>query len=95
MPPEREARPVVSGTGSDRAGDKIETSLADHDAEDRQGLKRVTVARSTSGRCHNCSRVFETLAGAVSHGRSAQHLVEANYSVRYLYVPIDGGGRRG
>ncbi len=65
------------------------------DVEDRQGLKRVTLARSSSGRCHNCARVFETLAGAVSHGRSAQHLVEANYSVRYLYVPIDGGGRRG
>jgi len=25
--PERQARPVVSGTGSDRVGDKIETSL--------------------------------------------------------------------
>jgi len=85
----------VKAPSDDRAGGRIETSLADHDAEDRQGLKRVTLARSSSGRCHNCSRVFETLAGAVSHGRSAQHLVEANYSVRYLYVPIDGGGSRG
>jgi len=33
--------------------------------------------------------VFETLAGAVSHGRSAAHLVEATYTASYLYIPVD------
>jgi len=30
----------------------------DHDAANRQGLKRVTVSRSSSGRCHHCGRVL-------------------------------------
>lgn len=64
----------------------------DHDAEDRQGLRRVVLGRFSSGRCHHCSRVFETLQGAVSHGRSAHHLIEATYSASYLYVPTDTSG---
>jgi len=56
---------------------------------DKQGLRRVTVGRSSTGRCHHCSRVFETLTGAVSHGRSAGHLVEGTYTASYLYVPVN------
>lgn len=61
----------------------------DHDAAERQGLKRVTVSRSSSGRCHQFTVVFETLQGAVSHGRSAGHLIEGTYTASYLYVPSD------
>ncbi len=61
----------------------------DHDAGDRQGLKRVTLGRSSTGRCHHCSRTFESLQGAVSHGRSAGHLIEGTYTASYLYVPQD------
>ena len=61
----------------------------EHDPAARQGLTRATLRRSSSGRCHHCSRAFETLAGAVSHGRSAAHLVEATYTASYLYIPVD------
>ncbi len=64
---------------------------ADHDAAERQGMRRVTLSRSSSGRCHNCGRGFETLAGAVSHGRAAGHLVEGTYGARYIYAPAAGG----
>jgi len=64
---------------------------ADHDAADRQGMRRVTLSRSSSGRCHNCGRDFASLAGAVSHGRSAGHLVEGTYSARYIYAPAGVG----
>ncbi len=63
----------------------------DHDAANRQGLKRVTVSRSSSGRCHHCAVVFETLQGAVSHGRSAGHLIKGTYSATYINVPSHGG----
>lgn len=66
----------------------------DHDAGERQGLNRVTLARSSSGRCHACERSFETLAGAVSHGKAAGHLVEGTYTASYLYVPRDAGAGR-
>ncbi len=65
---------------------------SDHDAAARQGMRRVTLGRSSSGRCHNCGRDFASLAGAVSHGRSAGHLVEARYSAAYLYVPTTDVG---
>ena len=61
-----------------------------HDATARQGLHRTTLARSSSGRCHTCARTFETLAGAVSHGRAAVHTVEGVYRAAYLYVPNAG-----
>jgi len=75
---------------ADSSADDAQTP-ADHDAAGRQGLRRVTLSRSSSGRCHNCGRGFETLQGAVSHGRSAGHLVEGTYSARYLYAPAAGG----
>jgi len=59
-----------------------------HDATARQGLHRTTLARSSSGRCHTCGRTFETLYGAVSHGRSAAHTVEGVYRAVYVYVPL-------
>lgn len=62
-----------------------------HDAGDRQGPRRVTLGRSSSGRCHHCSRTFETLAGAVSHGRTSAHLVEGTYTATYLYLPVEDG----
>ena len=86
---------MVSSEAANSLSVETKNILADRDVVRRQGLTRATLARSSSGRCHNCSRVFETLAGAVSHGRSAQHLVEATYAASYLYVPIDGGDRRG
>lgn len=73
------------------AAPRPRTVEAEHDAADRQGLRRVTLSRSSSGRCHNCSRTFETLAGAVSHGRAVGHLVEGTYSASYLYVPHSDG----
>lgn len=63
---------------------------AHHDAAERQGLHRTTLGRWSSGRCHHCSRTFETLAGAVSHGRSVGHLVEGTYTASYVYVPVGG-----
>jgi len=71
-------------------GDHRRTTVPEHDAADRQGLRRVTLDRSSSGRCHMCARTFETLSGAVSHGRSAGHVVEGVYSAAYLYLPGDG-----
>lgn len=67
----------------------VRQTVADHDAADRQGMRRVTLSRSSTGRCHHCARTFETLAGAVSHGRSAGHLVEGTYAARYVYLPVD------
>jgi len=65
---------------------------SEHDAADRQGLRRVTLSRSSTGRCHNCGRTFETLAGAVSHGRAVGHLVEGRYAASYLYLPTADDG---
>jgi hypothetical protein len=58
-----------------------------HDVGNRQGLQRVTLSRTSAGRCHHCSRAFETLQGAVSHGRTAGHMVEGTYAATYLYAP--------
>ncbi len=90
MSPENERDRPAKAAPTVSTAISTENSLADRDIEDRQGLERATLARSTSGRCHNCSRVFETLAGAVSHGRSAGHLVEGTYTASYLYVPVEG-----
>ncbi len=94
---ETKARPAGDGPGGvEAAAGDIDTPTipppADHDAADRQGMRRVTLSRSSSGRCHNCGRDFASLAGAVSHGRSAGHLVEARYSAAYLYVPTTDVG---
>lgn len=74
------------------AAPRPRTVEAEHDAADRQGLRRVTLSRSSTGRCHNCGRTFETLAGAVSHGRAVGHLVEGTYTAHYLYAPTSAGG---
>ena len=87
----------MSGTAvADQAADNHgpasprRTTEPAHDAAARQGLQRTTMSRSSSGRCHTCGRNFETLAGAVSHGRSAAHIVVGAYRAVYRYVPHDG-----
>jgi hypothetical protein len=57
----------------------------------RKGLIRRTLARSSSGRCHNCGRIFEHVTGAVSHARATRHVVDGTYQATYLYTPDDEG----
>lgn len=59
----------------------------DNDTGERQRLRRIALSRTSWGHCHNCGRTFETLPGAVSHARSAQHVVEGEFRSLYLYVP--------
>jgi len=86
------AAAIVDQAVDNEASPRPRTTEPAHDATTRQGLQRTTLARSSSGRCRTCGRNFETLAGAVSHGRAAVHTVEGVYRAAYLYEPTDDPG---
>lgn len=58
-------------------------------------MRRVTVRRDASARCIQCGLAW-TDPLAISHGtqhaEAAGHVIEANYSAAYVYVPTASPG---
>ncbi len=66
---------------------------ADLPAQLRRGnLVRVNIARDVDCRCLDCPADFGNTGAAASHARSARHVVEVDYSVRFAFEPRERRG---
>ncbi len=50
-------------------------------------VRRVDIARDVDCRCLDCPADFGNTGAAASHARSARHVVEVDYSVRFAFEP--------
>jgi hypothetical protein len=93
------------GTGADLDVDKerdqpdlfpVADSVAE--LEDRDGYRRIALARRASARCLMCFESWSTptsataLAAAVQHVKSTGHAVTGSYASELVYVANAGGG---
>ncbi|MGI8536804.1 MAG: hypothetical protein ACR2K2_09965 [Mycobacteriales bacterium] len=96
--PEREARPVVSGTGSDRAGDKIEASLADLDAQAEHLRGRFVVQVEVDDDKYR-TQIYRSTAAAERAVHRANAAGKRAHTTLVQLLPVGvvvglGGGRR-